>query len=111
MSTPAPTHFPSPTAPHVLPRSTLKTMDQTIGVRELNQHTRQVLDHVRAGDVVVVTDRGIPVARIVPYSSDPFETLVAEGHVTPATTSPSLPTTTGRRPTHVTLDEMREDRV
>ena len=111
MSTPAPTRSRDQSAPHVLPRSTLKTMDQTIGVRELNQHTRQVLDHVRAGDVVVVTDRGIPVARIVPYSSDPFETLVAEGHVTPATRSLTLPTTTGRRQTHVTLDEMREDRV
>jgi prevent-host-death family protein len=37
-----------------------------IGVRELNQRTSQVLDRVRRGETVIVTDHGEPVARLVP---------------------------------------------
>jgi len=37
-----------------------------VGIRELKSHLSQYLAKVRAGEVVVVTDRGEPVARIVP---------------------------------------------
>jgi prevent-host-death family protein len=36
-----------------------------VGVRELKQHLSQYLKRVRAGEAVVITDRGQPVARIV----------------------------------------------
>lgn len=87
-------------------------MEETIGVRELNQHTRQVLDQVRAGESVIVTDRGRPVARIVPYSTDPYEALVADGQVVAATrTVLHSPPPEDARPTAEVLDELREDRV
>jgi prevent-host-death family protein len=37
-----------------------------IGVRELNQRASYVLDRVRRGETVIVTDQGVPVARLVP---------------------------------------------
>lgn len=41
----------------------------TIGVRELRQQASQHLRAVEAGESVTVTDRGVPVARLVPVSS------------------------------------------
>lgn len=38
----------------------------TAGVAELKAHLSQYLDRVRAGEEVLVTDRGRPVARLVP---------------------------------------------
>ena len=54
-----------------------------IGVRELNQHTSRVIGRVKRGVVVEVTERGRPVARVVPVTPvEPhglLERLVAEG--------------------------------
>lgn len=53
-----------------------------IGVRELNQHTSRVIDRVKRGIVVEVTERGRPVARVTPVApvaSGLLERLVAEG--------------------------------
>ncbi len=54
-----------------------------IGVRELNQHTSRVIDRVKRGIVIEVTERGRPVARVTPVSpvapSGLLERLVAEG--------------------------------
>ena len=36
----------------------------TVGVREFRENLRAYLDRVKAGDVVVVTERGKPVARV-----------------------------------------------
>jgi prevent-host-death family protein len=36
----------------------------------LNQHTREVLDRVREGHAVEITERGRPIARIVPIRPD-----------------------------------------
>ncbi|HTZ65155.1 MAG TPA: type II toxin-antitoxin system prevent-host-death family antitoxin [Solirubrobacteraceae bacterium] len=38
-----------------------------VGVRELRNHTSQVIDAVRAGQRVTLTVRGEPIADIVPY--------------------------------------------
>jgi prevent-host-death family protein len=37
-----------------------------VGVRELKTHLSQYLARVREGETIVVTDRGEPIARIVP---------------------------------------------
>ncbi len=39
-----------------------------IGVRELRNHTAQVIDAVRSGERVVLTVHGDPVADIVPHA-------------------------------------------
>jgi prevent-host-death family protein len=62
-------------------------MDQ-ISVRELNQNTSAVLAKVRHGQTLEVTDRGRPIARLVPVdeSIGLLERLVAEGKAVPAET-------------------------
>ncbi|MDQ6727067.1 MAG: type II toxin-antitoxin system prevent-host-death family antitoxin [Actinomycetota bacterium] len=55
-----------------------------IGVRELRQHASRYLDRVVKGETLEVTDRGRPVARLVPITSDAWADLIASGRVTPA---------------------------
>jgi len=54
---------------------------EQIGVRELRQHASRYLAKVRAGGTVEVTDRGRPVARLVPVPDDAWSALVASGSV------------------------------
>jgi prevent-host-death family protein len=55
----------------------------SMGVRELRQNLSQALRRVRSGETIEVTDRGEPVARIVPVTyPTKLEQLVAEGKVT-----------------------------
>lgn len=58
-----------------------------IGVRELNQQTSRVIERVKRGEVLEITDRGQPVARLVPATPPPtselLERLVREGQVVP----------------------------
>jgi prevent-host-death family protein len=62
-----------------------------IGVRELRDHLSSYLEDVKAGGELVVTERGRPIARLVPASAGTrLERLISEGVVTP----PSAP----RRP-------------
>jgi prevent-host-death family protein len=87
---------------------------RVVGVRELNQHTRRVLDVVRGGDTVMVTDHGRPIARIVPIQMSSFDRLVAEGeYELPLTTQIHVPSIDGgsHRPTAEVLDELREERL
>jgi prevent-host-death family protein len=52
-----------------------------VGVRELNQNTSQVIERVRRGETLEITERGRPVARIVPVDAGVslLDRLVAEG--------------------------------
>lgn len=43
-----------------------------VGIRELKSHLSQYLAKVRGGETIVVTDRGQPVARIVPTPPPTF---------------------------------------
>lgn len=57
-----------------------------IGVRALRDHLSRCLDRVKAGDEIVVTDRGRAIARITPIGGErTIDRLVAAGLVTPAT--------------------------
>ena len=55
-----------------------------IGVRELRQHASRYLDRVAHGEILEVTDRGRPVARLVPVTADGWTDMIASGRVTPA---------------------------
>ena len=56
-----------------------------VGVRELRNHLSRYLERVRAGNELVVTDRGHAIARVVPVESErTLDRLIAEGVVTPA---------------------------
>jgi prevent-host-death family protein len=57
---------------------------ERIGVRELRQHASRYLARVARGEVLEVTDRGRPVAHIVPAARNGWDDLVAAGRVTAA---------------------------
>lgn len=55
----------------------------TMGVRELRDGLSRHLARARAGEEIVVTDHGTPIARIVPIRDEsPIEALVRDGLVT-----------------------------
>jgi prevent-host-death family protein len=58
---------------------------ERIGVRELRQHASRYLVRVATGETIEVTDRGRPVALLVPTREDPWQDLVAKGQVLVAT--------------------------
>ena len=59
-------------------------------MRELRQHASRYLARVVAGESIEVTDRGRPVARLVPVTGDPWADLVASGQVSPPTLDEDL---------------------
>ncbi|MEV4267440.1 type II toxin-antitoxin system prevent-host-death family antitoxin [Kribbella sp. NPDC049584] len=58
---------------------------RTIGLRELNQNPSKAVARVRAGETIVVTDRGRPVLRLVPEVEQPgvLQHMIDSGEVTP----------------------------
>lgn len=54
-----------------------------VGIRELRQNATGVLARVRAGEVVTVTDRGRPVARICPEPESDWDALIESGQLRP----------------------------
>ncbi len=66
---------------------------EQIAIRELNQQTARVIERVKRGQVVEITDRGRPVARLVPATPapEPLERLVTEGRAVPPTITGPIP--------------------
>jgi prevent-host-death family protein len=63
-----------------------------IPVRELNQHTADVLARVEMGERVEITRNGIRVAIIEPAQPDPLSALIDLGELRPARGSlPMIP--------------------
>ncbi|BBZ40105.1 type II toxin-antitoxin system Phd/YefM family antitoxin [Mycobacterium conspicuum] len=60
---------------------------KSIGVRELRQNASKYLADVESGESIEITDRGRPVARLVPVSGDPWQDLINAGDVVPASRS------------------------
>jgi prevent-host-death family protein len=52
---------------------------------ELNQQTARVLARVAEGERITITDRGRPVAEVVPPSRSRRDELVASGRLVPPT--------------------------
>lgn len=61
---------------------TVDTMDRSIGIRELRQQASRILKDVVKGEAVIVTDRGHPIARIVPLQLGTLDQLIVEGRAT-----------------------------
>jgi prevent-host-death family protein len=58
---------------------------RAIGIRELRQHASRYLREVERGETIEVTDRGHPVARLVPIPrSGGLAELAASGRLVPA---------------------------
>lgn len=90
----------------------------SVGIRELRQNLTVHLRKVKAGQVLEVTERGVPVAQLtpLPLPSDPLSRLEAAGALLqrPAKRLEDLP-----RPVRLRqgvsiskiLDELREERL
>ena len=62
---------------------------KSIGARELRQHASRYLREVERGGAIEVTDRGRPVARLVPIPrSNRVDALLATGEISPAAGDP-----------------------
>ncbi len=63
---------------------------RSIGVRELRQNASRYLREVKRGETVEVTERGEPIARLVPIPKQEsnYERMVADGRIRPATRDP-----------------------
>lgn len=89
-----------------------------MGVRELRQNLSVHLRKVKAGHVLEVTERGVPVAQLAPLASsdDPLAQLEAAGLIMRRATArledlpPPLPLPEGVSLSRI-LDELREDRI
>ena len=85
-----------------------------VGIRELKQNASAVISRVKAGESLVVTERGKPVAHLVPTQVRSVEELVEAGLASPAKRSLSdvmkdFPPA-GRGPSlSQTLSQLRED--
>ena len=84
-------------------------------MRELRQNLSVYLDRVKAGESLVVTEHGHPVARLGPNPPERLsivDQMIADGRITPATgdhrTLPPPPRIPGR-PLSEILQEMRDE--
>ena len=89
-----------------------------VGVRELKQNASAVLRRVKVGESIEITERGLPVARLVPIrQTSRLDQLVAEGRATPARGNlsdyvkehPPLPLAPGQPSLSEIVAEMRTD--
>jgi prevent-host-death family protein len=58
-------------------------MSVTVGIREFRENLKDYLERAKAGEEVVITERGKPVASLVGQPSK-LDQLIAEGRVRPA---------------------------
>ena len=90
-----------------------------VGIRELKEQASTVIRRVVAGEIIEVTDRGRPVARLVPIPEDEtwWDQMITEGRAIPATRdlvrvleeNPPPPLLPGERSPFEVLMELRAD--
>ena len=68
--------------------ATLTHMTESVGIRALQQHASEVIRRVAGGETLLITDRGRPVARLVPIEASPLERALADGLARPARSRP-----------------------
>ncbi len=81
-----------------------------IGIRELKAHLSEYVGRAADGEAIVVTDRGRPVARLLPLHDDlVFQRGIDEGWIEPArlTRLEPIPRVTAPVPSLAMLDEDR----
>jgi prevent-host-death family protein len=84
------------------------------GIRELRQNASGLIRRVIEGETIEVTERGRPVARIVPlHGRSVLDQMIAEGRATPARGDlldlKPLPPVPGKRRLSDVLADLRAD--
>lgn len=86
---------------------------ESIGIRELRQNASEYLRRVAEGDSIEITDRGRPVARLVPIHRDGYDQLMAEGLIRRGTGNlldiKPVPLPKGATPPSKILEDLRAD--
>lgn len=83
-------------------------------MRALKQNASAVVARAAAGEVITITDRGRPVARLVPLVADRLVELERDGRLRPARRSLAdleepTPRARGETPLAEVVREMRQD--
>jgi prevent-host-death family protein len=60
-------------------------MENRVGIRELKQNPSKVIQEVKDGEVVTVTEHGVPVAKLIPIAKDRYQELIDDGTLEPPT--------------------------
>jgi prevent-host-death family protein len=91
----------------------------SVTVSELNRQTAKVLDRIKAGESLEISEHGRPVARLLPTTPTTgaplLDRLIAQGRAVPAANLGLIPPTPPRDAAEesvslsVTLAEMRDD--
>jgi prevent-host-death family protein len=91
----------------------------SVTVSELNRQTAKVLDRIKAGESLEISEYGRPVARLLPAAPTTgaplLDRLIAQGRAVPAANPGPIPPTPPREPSEeeislsAALAEMRED--
>jgi len=77
----------------------LYTIGMNVAISDLRAHLSEWLERVREGQEVVVTDRGVPVARLLGISAGAtLDRLTAEGVISRPERARPLPASGRRRP-------------
>lgn len=87
-------------------------MTKRITRTQLNQQTARVLARVAAGERLTITDRGRPIAEIVPTKPSRWDELVGSGRVSPPREAGPLPfrAVEHEASTKSMIDDVRTDR-
>ena len=91
----------------------IKTHNPSVGVRELRQSASQILDQVKEGVSIEITEHGVPVARIVPITRSLYEEYVENGRIIPARnpdrifTMPKGKISKGKQLSEILIEERR----
>jgi prevent-host-death family protein len=88
---------------------------EKIGIRELRQHASVWVAKAKAGKVILITDRGQPVARLMPLTRDENarSKLIDDGQLVPAAAPRahfSVDDLVSGPPLTPILDELRSER-
>ena len=76
------------------------TDDMNVAITEFRAHLSEWLEEARTGHEVVITDRGVPIARLIGVDATPtLERLTLEGVISRPTLSPKIQARGQRRPT------------
>ena len=57
---------------------------RSVGVRDLRQNASKVLDAVKAGAIIEITEHGVPVARLAPIKRSLYDEYIESGLIKPA---------------------------
>ena len=86
----------------------------TIPHRELRNQSSKILERVKNGETIHVTNNGEVAATLIPPAASPFERLLLAGQIRQAAPGPvdfqSLPRVTSDASTADILDDLRGDR-